>query len=89
MAKAVVDPGELRRFARDLTRFNQELAAMVSAMNGKMNQLEQSWRDQEQKKFAEEFRQTTRALSRFGEASQQHVQFLVKKASQIDDYLNQ
>ena len=89
MAKAIVDPAELRKFARDLARFTQELQSMTASMNSKMNQLEQSWRDQEQKKFAEEFRQTTRALGRFGEASQQHVQFLVKKATQIEDYLNQ
>lgn len=89
MAKAIVDPAELRKFARDLARFNQEMQAMTSAMHNKLNQLEQTWRDQEQKKFAEEFRQTTRTIVRFNESSQQHVQFLAKKASQIEEYLNQ
>jgi hypothetical protein len=80
MGKANVDPSELRRFASDLTRFNNEL-------QGLMRGLENTWRDQEQRKFAEAFEGTMRALAVFLEASHEHVSFLNKKASLIEDYL--
>lgn len=87
MSKAHVDPGELRRFAQDLNRFNNELQSLVGNVHGKLRNLESSWRDQEQKKFSEAFEQTARALSLFLEASHQHVQFLSKKANLIEEYL--
>jgi WXG100 family type VII secretion target len=89
MAKANVDPSELRRFAQDLSRFNNDLQGLVSSIHAKMQGLEATWRDQEQKKFSEAFAQTTRALANFLEASQQHVQFLGKKATLVEEYLKQ
>src|SRR5213082_2349033 len=53
MGKASVDPGEIRRFAQDLNRFNNELQTLLSGLHGKMRGLEATWRDQEQRKFAE------------------------------------
>lgn len=89
MAKAHVDPTELRRFAQDLKRFNVELEGLMAGLHGKVQALEGSWQDQEQKKFAEAFEQTVKSLGRFLDASQRHVQFLGKKASLIEDYLKQ
>ncbi len=89
MAQAHVDPGELRRFARDLTRFNADVQTLLSALNSRMQQLEQSWQDQEQQKFAEEFAQTVKALGRFLESSARHTAFLNKKARHIEEYLQQ
>jgi len=89
MAKAHVDPAELRRFARDLTRFCSELRSLMAGLHARMLGLEQTWRDQEQRKFAEEFDQTMKALTRFLESSDQHVSFLVKKAGHIEEYLQQ
>ena len=89
MGKANVDPAELRRFAGDLNRFNNELQGLVSGLHAKMRALEQNWRDQEQRKFAEAFEQTAKGLGSFLENSHQHVQFLAKKASLIEDYLKQ
>mgnify|MGYP005713406995 CR=1 FL=1 len=89
MAKAVVDPAELRRFAQDLKRFNTELSNQVKIIHGRMVQLGQTWRDQEQVKFAEEFEETMRVLTRFCEASEQHIPFLLRKAERVEDYLQQ
>lgn len=89
MSKAVVDPAELRRFAQDLKRFNQNLRDQLGALQARMNDLSQTWRDQEQKKFSEEFEQTTRVLTRFTEVSDKHVPFLVRKAEKIEEYLQQ
>ena len=89
MGKAHVDPAELRRFAADLNRFNNELQTLVASLHGKMRALEQNWRDQEQRKFSEVFDSTVKALSVFLENSHQHVSFLGKKAALIEDYLKQ
>ncbi|MFN0131056.1 MAG: WXG100 family type VII secretion target [Phycisphaerales bacterium] len=89
MAKAVVDPAELRRFAAELKRFNTNLREQLSVIQARTNDLSQSWRDQEQVKFADEFEQTTRVLARFCEAADKHVPFLLRKAEKIEEYLNQ
>ncbi len=89
MSKAHVDPTELRRFAQDLARFNNELQSLVAGLHGRLRNLENTWRDQEQRKFSEAFEQTAKVLGQFLEASGQHVSFLGKKASLIEDYLKQ
>jgi uncharacterized protein YukE len=89
MSKAHVDPAELRRFAQDLARFNNELTGLVSGLNGRMRNLESTWRDQEQRKFAEAFESTVKVFGNFLEASVQHVSFLNKKATLIEEYLKQ
>ena len=89
MSKANVDPAELRRFAMDLKRFTDEIESLMGQLHSRMNGLEGSWRDQEQKKFAEAFVQTTKALAVFVEASGEHAAFLNKKAAAIEIYLRQ
>ena len=89
MSKAHVDPAELRRFAQDLARFNNELQSLMSGLHARMRGLETTWRDQEQRKFSEAFETTAKTLSNFLDASQQHVSFLGKKAGLIEDYLKQ
>jgi uncharacterized protein YukE len=89
MAKVHVEPEALRRFARDLTSFNLELRQLNARIQGRMNELEQSWRDPEQGKFSETFRQTAKVLDRFLETSEEHVQVLGRKAGHIEKYLQQ
>lgn len=89
MSKANVDPAELKRFAGELNRFNQDLSQLMSTLHTRLRNLEQTWRDQEQRKFTEAFDQTARGLSHFLEASQQHAAFLQKKAAIIEQYLKQ
>jgi uncharacterized protein YukE len=89
VAKAIVDPGDLRRFAQDLKRFNEQLQSQMTVLNSRMQSLGQSWRDQEQLKFAEEFEQTMKVLSRFMDASNKHIPFLLRKAERVEEYLQQ
>jgi uncharacterized protein YukE len=51
MAKANVDPGELRRFARDLNHFNAELETLMGGLHSRLQNLEKNWNDQEQRRF--------------------------------------
>lgn len=87
MSQAIVDPAELRKFAKDLARFNQDVQVLVVGIHTKMRNLESTWRDQEQRKFTESFTETVRVMSRFIEASEQHVVFLNKKAQLAEEYL--
>ena len=87
MAKANVDPGELRRFAQDLNRFNNELGSLMSSLNARLRGLETVWQDQEQRKFTEAFDQTAKGLTSFLNESTRHVQFLAKKSALIEEYL--
>ncbi|HEX8916593.1 MAG TPA: WXG100 family type VII secretion target, partial [Humisphaera sp.] len=73
MSKANVDPAELRRFAQELNRFNNELHGLLSGLNSKIRVLEGTWRDQEQKKFAEAFESTVKTLGTFLDNSHQHA----------------
>lgn len=89
MTQAVVDPDELRRFAAVLRDFNSEMQARMSALGGQLAALSQSWRDQEQQKFADEFTQHIRGLTRLVEANEQHIGYLLRKAQRIEEYLQQ
>lgn len=88
MAKANVDPSELRRFARDMHRFNSELQTMMGSLHARAQRLANTWRDQEQQKFAEQLDQTLKQLQRFMTSSDEHAKFLLRKATQIEAYLN-
>lgn len=89
MAKAVVDPEELRRFALALKRFTGGLSQQTGQLSGMMTQLGETWRDQEHAKFAAEFELVLRAIGRFGEAAEAQVPVLIRKAEKIEEYLNQ
>jgi WXG100 family type VII secretion target len=89
VAQAIVDPDELRRFAGMLRDFNADLQSRLSALSAQMNTLAQTWRDQEQQKFAEEFAQHLRTAARFVEANEQHIPYLLRKAERIEEYLQQ
>lgn len=89
MSQAIVDPEELRRFARQLERFSSELQNQMLVLRGQLNGLGQSWRDQEHEKFVQDFDQTVIATNRFLEATRQHVPFLLRKAERAEDYLRQ
>jgi uncharacterized protein YukE len=87
MNQAVVDPEQLRQFAAHLHRFAEELKQRSTGLATQMNQLEQTWRDEQQRKFAEEFNGQLRQLTRLIKSTEEHVPYLMRKAEQIDAYL--
>ena len=89
MAKVIVEPDEVKRFARELARFRDELESGIGHITARMNALGETWRDQEHRKFADEFEQTLRVLSRFNRAVAAHVPYLVRKAEKAQEYLDQ
>jgi uncharacterized protein YukE len=89
MAQAIMDPEEVRRFAKELKRFNEEVQARAGALQARFAAVGSTWQDQEHEKFAEEFISTMKVLKKFIEVSEKHTPFLLKKAQRIEDYLDQ
>ncbi len=87
--KAIGDPEEIRRFAQDLKRFNDDLSHQLQVLRSRMASLSQSWRDQEQRKYEEEFDQTVRTMDRFSKLTAEQIPFLLRKAQRLEDYLDQ
>jgi uncharacterized protein YukE len=89
MPQAIVDPEELRRFAGSLKKFNNDTKDRIGALAAQMAALGKSWRDQEHKKFAEDFEQHMRVIARFIDVTEQHIPYLLRKAETIEQYLQQ
>ena len=87
MPQAVVDPEELRQFAQSLKKFNAQLRERAAALGNQLATLNSSWRDQEHKKFADQFESNMKVLLRFAETADEYVPYLLRKAQHIEDYL--
>ena len=85
--KAIADPAEIERFARELKRFNAQLSESTARLQAEFNRLGDSWRDQEQQRFAREFEGTMRAVRHFLAVSEEYGPFLARKAQRVRDYL--
>lgn len=89
MAQAIMDPEEVRRFAKELKRFNDDVQLRAQSLQARFAALGSSWQDQEADRFAEEFVSTMKVLRKFTEVSEKHTPYLLRKAQRIDEYLNQ
>ncbi|HEX3799632.1 MAG TPA: WXG100 family type VII secretion target [Verrucomicrobiae bacterium] len=89
MAQAIMDPEEVRRFAQELKKFNADLQNGMASLQARFSALGDTWQDQEQVRFADEFKTTMKALKKFIEISNQQTPFLLRKAQRIEEYLNQ
>jgi len=87
--QAIVDPDELERFARELKQYNDYVRERTGRLHSQFRQLEETWRDQEHHKFAEEFERTRRQVDRFLKASDPYVPFLLRKAQRVREYFQQ
>ncbi len=87
MPQAIVDPDDLREFAASLKRYNELVTDATAALEAQFAQLGDTWRDQEQAKFAAEFEETVRVIRQFQQASEEHIPLLNRKAQEVDQYL--
>ena len=78
MSKAIMDPEEVRRFAKELKHFNAGLQQGMTLLDARFKALGDTWQDQEHQRFSEEFSQTMRALKKFVEVSNEHTPFLLQ-----------
>jgi len=84
-----MDPEEVRRFARELKRFNEDVQNKAGSLQARFAALGSSWQDQEADKFAEEFVTTMKVLKKFMEVADKHTPYLLRKAQRIEEYLTQ
>jgi uncharacterized protein YukE len=89
MAQAIVDPEQLRRFAAMLRHFNHEMSDGAAKLNQQMGELASTWRDQEHRKFATEFAEQMKLISKLVENAEKHIPYLMRKAELIEEYLRQ
>jgi uncharacterized protein YukE len=89
MSQAIANPEELRQFALQLKQFNTTLTDQATMLAGRLDELSKSWRDQENAKFNEAFREHLRLLAQFVEANDQHIPYLLRKAERLEEYLQQ
>jgi uncharacterized protein YukE len=89
MAQAIMDPEEVRRFASELKRFNEDVQQKSSSLQARFNSLGTTWQDQDHEKFAEEFLTTMKVIKKFMEISEKHTPYLLRKAQAIERYLDQ
>ncbi|MDD5200281.1 MAG: WXG100 family type VII secretion target [Terrimicrobiaceae bacterium] len=89
MAQAIMDPEEVRRFATELKRFNEDIQVRAASLQARFAALGGSWQDQEHEKFSEEFVATMKALKKFVDVSEMHAPYLLRKAQRIEQYLDQ
>ena len=88
MPQAIVDPEELRQFAQSLKKFSTEIQTRINLLGGQLAALSKTWRDQEQKKFSDEFEQQVKGVQRLIEVIEEHIPYLVRKAEIIEEYLH-
>jgi uncharacterized protein YukE len=86
-SQAIASPDELEHFARELKQFTTQLRDSTSRINGQFAHLSNTWRDQEQAKFAREFEQTMRVLQQFMRSADQQIPVLHRKAQHLREYM--
>ncbi len=84
-----MDPEEVRRFAKELKRFNDDVQVRAAALQARFTALGDSWQDQEADKIGEEFLATMKVLKKFVEVAEKHTPYLLRKAQRIEQYLDQ
>ena len=84
-----MDPEEVRRFAQELKRFNDDVQMKAGSLQARFSALGATWQDQDHAKFAEDFVMTMKVLKKFVEVSEKQTPYLLRKAQRIEEYLDQ
>jgi hypothetical protein len=87
MAGVLVNPEDLERFINELKVFTSQLRDSTARLNGQFVRVSDTWRDQEQVKFAREFEHLMRVLQQFTQSADKQIPVLQRKAKFIRDYM--
>ncbi|MEO7840778.1 MAG: WXG100 family type VII secretion target [Anaerolineales bacterium] len=83
-SKVDIDIDELERFANQLKVFNQQLEQITYKIEGQLQNLGSSWRDDKYSKFAEEWHSTFRVIYKYiNQDAPAYVIFLKRKADKL------
>lgn len=87
MPQAIVDPEQLRQFAAMLQRYSHTLRESTASLTQSQARLNETWRDQEQRRFSEEFEDQVKMVQKLLDMTDKHIPYLIKKAEIIEQYL--
>jgi uncharacterized protein YukE len=84
--KVDVDIEELERFATQLQLFNKELERIADKVEGQLQNLGSSWRDDQYSKFYAEWNSTFRAIYKYiDQHAPQYVHYLKNQVAKLRD----
>jgi uncharacterized protein YukE len=82
------NPDEMRQFAYHLNKLAMDFRSLRDSTRSKMNHLNQSWRDNENAQFAQQFEHDIKPLEKLIQTAEEYANFLKKKAATLDVYLS-
>lgn len=86
MSQVHVDPEKLRSFAQQLKRFAQQTKTTQMSIAQQLQRLGGTWRDQEHKRFVEQFQRTSQLLQSFAAEAEKLTPVLEKDALNIEEF---
>lgn len=89
MSRAVVDPEQVRNFARHLDKSTSAIRGQKSATIAGFARLHETWRDEKYARFEPVFVEAMKLVERYVEQSDQYSIFLKKKAALAQKFLDQ
>jgi len=88
MSQVNVNLDELRKFAYFLNKLSMDLRTNHTITLYKMNHINDTWRDVENKKFMERFQKDLQPLKQLITTMEEYSRFLERKANALEKYLN-
>lgn len=88
MAKAILDPEELQRFATYLDRNSSDIRGQKTAMLAAFARLSETWRDEKYARFDASFVEAMKMLELYLRQSEQYASFCKQKAARAQRYLD-
>lgn len=88
MANAIIDPEELRKFSYHLQNVSRDIKGLKESTRAKMNHLNQTWRDNENSKFVQQFEQDIKQLDKLIHTAEEYANFLKRKADSTQPYFD-
>lgn len=83
MGQVLVNPDEIRSFIVELNRFKDEMDINQKQLKAKLNKLGESWNDNEQQKFNNNFETFLKNLTPFSSNIDEYSSFLQRKANAL------
>lgn len=80
-----VNIDELEKFAHQLKDFNNQLEQITDKIQGQIQNLGDTWRDEQYAKFVEEWYSTFRSVDRYLNISPDYVRHLLIMAHKLRD----
>lgn len=87
MAQVIVNPEEMRRFARALDKLVEEMRGKKYSTGLTFKNLRDSWKDQKYNEFEKTFNEASKNIDQFLKSADAYAKFLDKKAALADRYL--